>query len=131
MSESKKTRREFLQQSLLAGAGITISAMGIPASSYARIMGSNDRVNVGLVGFSDRARQALLPSFFNNNKELNFDLIAVSDIWNRRRDEGKAFLQQKTGHNVQACMNNDELYNIKGLDAVHCLCRFPACLPHY
>ncbi len=118
MSESKKTRREFLQQSLLAGAGVTISAMGIPASSYARIMGANDRVNVGLVGFSDRARQALLPSFFNNNKELNFDLVAVSDIWNRRRDEGKAFLQQKTGHNVQACMNNDELYNIKGLDAV-------------
>ncbi|MCW3467196.1 Gfo/Idh/MocA family protein [Chitinophaga nivalis] len=115
---SKKTRREFLQQSVLAGAGIAVSAMGMPAASYARIMGANDRVNVGLVGFSDRARQALLPSFFNNNKELNFDLIAVSDIWNRRREEGKAFLEQQTGHNVQACMNNDELYRIKHLDAV-------------
>lgn len=113
-----KSRREFLKQSLLGGAGITLSAMGMPASSYARILGANDRVNVGLVGFSDRARQALMPCFFANNKALNFDMIAVSDIWNRRREEGKAFLQDKTGHNVQACVNNDELYRIKDLDAV-------------
>jgi predicted dehydrogenase len=114
----KKTRREFLKQSLMGGAGITLTAMGMPASSYARIMGANDRVNVGLVGFSDRARQALLPCFFANNKELNFDLIAVSDIWNRRREEGKAFLEAKAGHNVQAYVNNDELYRNKDLDAV-------------
>ncbi|ASZ14269.1 Gfo/Idh/MocA family oxidoreductase [Chitinophaga pendula] len=115
---STKSRREFLKQSLLGGAGITISAMGMPASSYARILGANDRVNVGLVGFSDRARQALLPCFFNHHKELNFDMIAVSDIWSRRREEGKAFLEQRAGHKVQACMNNDELYRIKDLDAV-------------
>lgn len=113
-----KSRREFLKNSLLTGAGVTLSAMGLPASSYARIMGANDRVNVGLVGFSDRARQTLLPCFFNNSKELNFDLIAVSDIWNRRRDEGKAFLQSKAGHDVKACINNDELYKMKDLDAV-------------
>lgn len=113
-----KSRREFLKDSLLTGAGITLTAMGMPASSYARIIGANDRVNVGLVGFSDRARQTLLPCFFNNNKELNFDIIAVSDIWNRRRDEGKAFIQNKAGHDIKACINNDELYKIKDLDAV-------------
>lgn len=113
-----KSRREFLKQSLLSGAGITISAMGLPASSYARIMGANDRVNVGLVGFSDRARQALMPCFFANHKELNFDMIAVSDIWNRRREEGKAFLQKKAGHDIKACVNNDELYRMKDVDAV-------------
>ncbi|WP_343672242.1 Gfo/Idh/MocA family oxidoreductase [Chitinophaga sp.] len=113
-----KSRREFLKQSLLAGAGVSITAMGMPASSYARILGANDRVNIGLVGFSDRARQTLLPCFFNNNKELNFDIIAVSDIWKRRREEGQAFISQKAGHDIQACVNNDELYRIKDLDAV-------------
>ncbi|WPV66759.1 Gfo/Idh/MocA family oxidoreductase [Chitinophaga sp. LS1] len=113
-----KSRREFLKQSLLAGAGVSITAMGMPASSYARIMGANDRVNIGLVGFSDRARQTLLPCFFNNNKELNFDIIAVSDIWKRRREEGQAFISKKAGHDIQACVNNDELYKIKDLDAV-------------
>jgi predicted dehydrogenase len=113
-----KSRREFLKTSLIAGTGVTLSAMGMPASSYARIMGANDRVNVGLVGFSDRARQTLLPCFYNNHKELNFDIIAVSDIWKRRREEGQAFLKQKGGHDIQACINNDELYKIKDLDAV-------------
>ncbi|SEN78765.1 Predicted dehydrogenase [Chitinophaga rupis] len=112
------SRRDFLKKSIMGGAGITLTAMGMPASSYARILGANDRVNVGLVGFSDRARQALLPCFFANNKELNFDLIGVSDIWNRRRDEGKAFLENKTGHSIQTYVNNDELYKNKDLDAV-------------
>src|ERR1044072_3916441 len=109
----EKTRREFLKQSLLGGAGITLTAMGMPASSYARILGANDRVNVGLVGFSDRARQALLHCFFANNKELNFDLIGVSDIWKHLRDEGKALLENKTGHRIQTYVNNDELYKNK------------------
>lgn len=118
MTEDKKNRREFLKLSMMGGAGVALSAMGMPASSYARIMGANDRVNVGVVGYSDRFRQALLPCFLKNNKELNFDIVAVSDIWNRRRDEGKAALESKLGHSIQTCVNNDELYKIKDLDAV-------------
>ncbi|MGN7721608.1 Gfo/Idh/MocA family protein [Chitinophaga sp. 22620] len=118
MTEVKKDRREFLKLSLMGGAGVALSAMGMPASSYARIIGANDRVNVGVVGFSDRFRQALMPCFMGNRKELNFDIVAVSDIWNRRREEGKAALEKELGHSVQTCVNNDELYKIKDLDAV-------------
>ncbi|WP_343701989.1 Gfo/Idh/MocA family oxidoreductase [Chitinophaga sp.] len=118
MTETNKSRREFLKLSMMGGAGVALSAMGMPASSYARILGANDRVNVGVVGFSDRFLQALMPSFLKNYKELNFDIVAVSDIWNRRREEGKSILSEKMGHSVQACVNNDELYRIKDLDAV-------------
>ena len=118
MTEAKKNRREFLKLSMMGGAGVALSAMGMPASSYARIIGANDRVNVGVVGYSDRFRQALMPCFLKNHKELNFDIIAVSDIWNRRRAEGKAALESKLGHSVQTCVNNDELYKIKDIDAV-------------
>ncbi|UYQ94001.1 Gfo/Idh/MocA family oxidoreductase [Chitinophaga horti] len=118
MTHSTKSRRAFLKQSVLGGAGVAISAMGLPASSYARIMGSNDRVNVGVVGFSDRFREALMPTFLANRQELNFDIIGVSDIWNRRRDEGKKVLSGKLGHDVTAYANNDELYRNKDIDAV-------------
>lgn len=114
----KKNRREFLKLSMMGGAGIALSAMGMPASSYGRIIGANDRVNVGVVGFSDRFRQALMPCFLNHKDKLNFDIVAVSDIWNRRREEGQKELSQKLGHKVQACVNNDELYRMKDLDAV-------------
>ena len=45
------TRREFIQKSALGAAGLTLGA-----KSYSRIMGANDRVRVGIVGFSDRFR---------------------------------------------------------------------------
>jgi predicted dehydrogenase len=110
----KTSRREFIKKSTLASMG----ALAFSATSYARIIGANDRVNIGVVGFSDRFRQSLFPAFSNHYKELNFDIIAVSDIWKKRREEGKAFLQDKMGHDIKPCINNDELYQTKDLHAV-------------
>jgi predicted dehydrogenase len=112
------TRRDFIRNSSMAGMAGYVGTLGMPASSYRRILGSNDRVRVGVVGFSDRFRNDHIPAFTKSNQELNFDIIAVSDIWKMRREEGKDFLSQRFGHPVQACVNNEELYNIKEVDAV-------------
>jgi predicted dehydrogenase len=112
------SRRRFINQSVKASAALYAASMGFSAKSYANIIGSNDRVRLGVVGYSDRFRQALFPSFLNHNKELNFDIVAVSDIWKLRREEGQAFLKDKLGHDVQACVNNDELYRVKDMDGV-------------
>ncbi|GAA4304689.1 Gfo/Idh/MocA family oxidoreductase [Compostibacter hankyongensis] len=111
-------RRDFIKKSAMAAAGTYLGTMGLSARSYGNILGANDRIRVGVVGFSDRHKDAHIPSFMNLYKELNFDLIAVSDIWKKRREEGKAYWEKKIGHAVQACVNNDELYRIKDLDAV-------------
>src|SRR4051794_21245722 len=108
------SRREFLKKSSFAAIG----ALAFSAKSYANIIGSNDRVNAGIVGFSDRFRSSLLPSFLNHNKELNFDVIGVSDLWKKRREEGQAVLKEKFGHGIQGYVNNDALYANKDLDAV-------------
>jgi predicted dehydrogenase len=110
----KTSRRTFIKKSTIA----TLGAIAFSAKSYANIIGANDRVQVGVVGFSDRFRSSLLPSFMNHHKELNFDIVAVSDLWKKRREEGQAYLKEKFGHDIQACVNNDELYKIKDLDAV-------------
>ena len=112
------TRRDFIRQGSMAGVAGYMGTLGLSASSYRRIIGANDRVRVGVVGFSDRHRNDHIPAFLRSYQEMNFDIIAVSDIWKKRREEGKAFLAQKFGHDIQACMNNDELYNIKEVDAV-------------
>jgi len=112
-------RREFLKQAALGGAGaLLLPATAWSASSYRRILGANDRVRVGVVGFSDRHRNSHLPSFLAHQKELNFDVVAVSDIWKRRREEGVAVWKEKLGHDIVACRNNDELYGKKLVDAV-------------
>jgi predicted dehydrogenase len=110
----KTSRRNFIKKSAIASLG----AIAFSAKSYANIIGANDRVRVGVVGFSDRFRQSLLPSFINHYQELNFDIVAVSDLWKKRREEGQAYLKEKFQHDIQACVNNDELYKIKDLDAV-------------
>jgi predicted dehydrogenase len=112
------TRRDFIVKSSMAGMAGYMGSMGFSASSYRRIIGANDRVRVGVVGFSDRHRNDHIPAFLKSSKELNFDIIAVSDIWKKRREEGKDFLSQRFGHDIQACANNEELYNIKEVDAV-------------
>jgi predicted dehydrogenase len=102
----------------LAGTGVLVSKLAWTASSYRRIIGANDRVRVGVIGFSDRHRSTHMPCFMDHCKELNFDLVAVSDIWNRRREEGAAKWKEKMQHDIVACRNNEELYSKKLVDAV-------------
>ena len=112
------SRREFIGKSARAAAGVYIGTMGLSAKSYARIIGANDRVRVGVIGFSDRHRSSHIPSFMNHYKELNFDVVAVSDIWKKRREEGVAAWKEKMQHDIVGCRNNDELYDKKLVDAV-------------
>jgi predicted dehydrogenase len=114
----KNSRRDFIRKTGLLGVGMYSGAQAFSASSYKRIIGANDRVNVGVVGFADRHRGAHAPSFLAAYKDLNFDIIAVSDIWKLRREEGVAFWKQKLGHDIKPCVNNEALYNIKDVDAV-------------
>ncbi len=60
---SKITRRDFIKQAGLASAGLMLGGVALSNKSYARVKGANDRVNVGIVGFSDRFRATLLPCF--------------------------------------------------------------------
>lgn len=108
------TRRQFLRVASAGAAGLALT----PASSYARIQGANDRVRVGLVGFSDRTRGALIPAFQQHAAAMNFELVAVSDIWNKRRDAASAHLEKVAGRAPILCRNNEELYDRKDVDAV-------------
>ncbi|MFV8375085.1 Gfo/Idh/MocA family protein [Flavobacterium sp. LB1P71] len=114
----ENSRRKFIKHTTIASAGVYMGGLGLSAKSYGRVMGANDRVRIGVVGFSDRHKSSHVPSFMNHYKELNFDVVAVSDIWNKRREEGAALWKGKMGHDVIACRNNEEMYDKKLVDAV-------------
>lgn len=107
-------RREFLHKGALASLG----TLAFSPKSYSKILGANDRVRVACVGFSDRHRASHVPPFKALAKGMNFEMVALSDLWNRRRDEGKAFLEKELGGTIQTYRNNEELYSAKGIDAV-------------
>src|SRR5712692_3062846 len=56
MSALKGSRRDFLK---LTGAGVASTALGATASSYARIMGADDRVRVAICGVRGRGKDHL------------------------------------------------------------------------
>src|ERR1044072_6359511 len=122
MATKDSSRRAFLKTSMAGAAGIAVSRS---ASSYARILGANDRVRVAFVGPGDRARDALIQSFLMHDNELKFDPVAICDIWNKRRDDGADFVAQQAdklkvpiaAEQLAKARNTDELYSMKNIDA--------------
>ena len=115
-----ENRRNFIRKIAAGTAGVTLggAVYGISAKSYGNIIGANDKIRIGVVGFSDRFKSTLLPCFMDHAAELNYEMVALSDIWSVRRNEGKAYIKEKTGWDVALSRNNDELYARKDIDAV-------------
>jgi len=112
------SRRDFVKMAALGTAGMGMSGAGFAAPAASRIQGANDRVRVGIVGFSDRCRSSLILPLVRFSAELNFEIVAVSDLWSRRREEGAVFLKEKTGKAVATTRNNEELFETVRPDAV-------------
>lgn len=115
MNNLNSNRRDFIKKSALGAVGLSTA---FSARSYGRILGANDRVRVGIVGFSNRCRGSLIPAFMNHAEEMNFEIVGVSDIWNRRRDEAQAYMEEKGIKKVDLARNNEELYEKSKVDAV-------------
>ena len=113
----KNSRRKFIRNVAIGTAGMAVPSVAFSARSYKRIHGSNDRLKVGIVGFSDRARHSLIPAFLSQAPLVNMEIVAVSDIWNRRREEADEYFRKK-GITVKLARNNEELYNWNLVDGV-------------
>ena len=114
------SRRNFVKT---AAAGVTLAALpGILKAQQApslNVVGANSRINVACVGFSNRFQDALLPSFLKAKGDLNFELVALADLWSMRREEGKAKLEKDLGHSIDLYKSDEELYEkAKNVDAV-------------
>jgi predicted dehydrogenase len=115
MATLENNRRDFLKA---GSAALAAGAVSWSARSYGQILGANNRVRVAVVGAGDRMKGSLIPAFLEHAQEMNFQFVAVSDIWNKRREDGAAYIEQQGGGKVDPVRNNDELYARKDVDAV-------------
>jgi predicted dehydrogenase len=116
MSRKGMNRRRFLTQSTAGSVGI--AAASLTASSYCRISGANDRIAVGIVGCSNRGREALMPALLQLENELNVQLTAVCDIWKVNLERGGNVVKERTGRTARAFNSLDDLLGQKDIDAV-------------
>ena len=117
-------RREFVKIGV-AGAAMAalpgiLKAQQSPGLAAGRYYRANETVRVACVGYSDRFRSSLLPCFLHHSKELNFDMVAVADLWKKRLfEKAKPGIEKKLGHPVAAYSSDMALYEqAKDVDAV-------------
>src|SRR5207247_3334887 len=83
MTTSKTSRRQFIQTSALAS-----SALVLPASSYAAVLGANDRINFAVIGCGGMGT-GHLGSLVKRSESDNITVRAVSDVYQRRLTRAK------------------------------------------
>lgn len=111
-------RREILRTTTLGSLGL-LAARTLPtALGQNRTTGANERIRIGIVGFSDRLVSTLLPAFQAVAEPFNCEIVGVSDLWSRRREESKAWFTKHMGKPVETYRNNEELYEKAKPDAV-------------
>jgi predicted dehydrogenase len=93
MSEQHESvdRRDFLKTA--GGVGLTLGMAGSAlaarggksAASNARVLGANDRINVGAIGVGGRGHYVASVFKRYGEKANACQIVAVSDVWERRR----------------------------------------------
>jgi predicted dehydrogenase len=99
---AEHSRREFIKKTAAGSAAF----LAYPAAS---VLGANDRVRIGMIGVGARGQELLKQLLAVPNAEL----VAVGDIYSRRRDEAR---QWASG--VQTLDDHRRLLDMKDLDGV-------------
>jgi predicted dehydrogenase len=100
------TRREFLKDAALTGAGAAVLGGLTPA----RVLGANDRIRVGVLGTGERA-QYLMTLF---KKVPTVELVAVCDVYAPARAQSLEI----AGLQAQSYLDYREVLDRKDIDAV-------------
>ena len=108
------SRREFLKT---AGAGAVLGPAVMSAASWARVIGANDRIRIGIIGTGGMAGHHLkqLSTFHD---EDNFDVVAVCDVFESRMKEYAE--RAKKLYGIRPAMFDDyhELLGLGDIDKV-------------
>ncbi|MHC2067153.1 Gfo/Idh/MocA family protein [Bremerella sp. T1] len=110
------SRRTFLKT-----AGTAAAIAGVASYVPRHVLGAegvpsaNERVNLGVIGFGNRCKYVMggtLP-------HADVQCIAIADVWNKRRTDGKAIVDKHYGNNDCETMRDfRELLERDDIDAV-------------
>lgn len=103
------SRREFVGTTLVATT---------TAASFARILGANDRISIGIIGCGDRGRQALMKEIMEFQEQTNVEITAVCDPWRQMREQAVAQVKEVSNREPAQFAHYGDLLALKNVDAV-------------
>ncbi len=115
MEKDSHSRRDFIRKTSLGMASLTIGGIGFSRSSYARITGANDRVNIAMIGCYRRFN-ALMEAMPRLTEHLN--ITHVCDVDAKRLMDAQSAVTTKMGQQPKAEADLRKILNEKEVDAV-------------
>ena len=122
MAKESVTRRDFIGKTVtgiatVAATGSIAKASLTSAASYNRILGANDRINIGFLGCGDRSsdHQSIVKAA---QKDKNLGVVAVCDIWKHNKEKAAANCKRLFGTDVKQFKYSEEMLKMPELDAV-------------
>ena len=91
MSDSATTRRSFLTTTIATAAAASTAALAtarptpLAAARPNRVLGANDRINLGFIGVGGRGRGHLRDVMERSQDKADVQVVAVCDIYSKRK----------------------------------------------
>ncbi|HLW77037.1 MAG TPA: Gfo/Idh/MocA family oxidoreductase [Bryobacteraceae bacterium] len=121
MSNDDRSRREFLAQASAVGAALSTASSALAKSgsksssarSGARVIGANDRINVGVIGVGGRGSGDARKFAEVGAADNSCQVVAIADCYQKRINRNKEALKITDGY-----LDFREILNRKDIDAV-------------
>ncbi|MEJ7618356.1 MAG: Gfo/Idh/MocA family oxidoreductase, partial [Pyrinomonadaceae bacterium] len=111
MSNGKVDRRGFVKTAV--GAGVGAGLLNSTRTVHGRILGANDRINLGVIGVGGRGTYLIKWAMDSGQKPTTpAQIVAVSDVYAKRTKVAKETAK------CEGYMDYREILNRKDIDAV-------------
>src|SRR5262245_66126476 len=74
-----------------------LAASVAPAASYERILGANDRIQIGLLGVGHRSSGHREMLKLTSQTDSKFDVRSICDLWSMNRERAASSVQEMFG----------------------------------
>ncbi|MCU1294146.1 MAG: Myo-inositol 2-dehydrogenase [Bryobacterales bacterium] len=111
----KVDRRGFLRQT--AGTVLASSAVALPARSYARVVGSNDRIRLAQLGCGGRSHGHIRMAHLASG-QIPLEVVAVCDIWSVAREKRAAQVNDLFGADPKVYKYSEQMLANPDIDGV-------------
>ena len=110
MGRMNLSRRQFVKGLAGAGAGIAIfgNNTSLFANSYARIIGANEKIKIGVNGCGGMAN-AHMNALMKMTKSDNIEIAAVCDIYTNRLDRAKTLTKGKAFSDYRKILDSKDI----------------------
>jgi predicted dehydrogenase len=109
---SQTNRRDFFKRAMGAGAALGLAGRAFAIGGGGRVIGANDRINVGVIGVGGRGTYVGEHFAEVGKADNSAQVVAVCDVYQKRVNENK------TKHNCDGYLDYREVIGRPDVDAV-------------